>query len=327
VQISESATHPAHILVTGGAGFIGSHTVDQLLREGHQVTVLDNLSSGKLGNLKTSTRLRVIEGDVCDVATLHAAFVGVDRVLHLAAQVSAAYSIAQPVHSANINVLGFLSVLEAARYFSVQRLVYASSAAVYADSQMPLDELSQIAPISPYGLEKRVNEEYAALYARLHGMQILGLRYFNVFGPGQGISEYCGVLTKFILQLQSRAALTIFGDGTQSRDFIHVLDIAALNVRALFSDYAGMLNVGSGIALTLNETIAILSEIAGYSPKLVYAPAQKGDIQHSCANISRQQSVLGSLDRVEFKAALEALFSRNFLSEPLPQQIRQHGTE
>ncbi len=274
----------APILITGGAGFIGSHTVDLLLESGCQVRVLDNLSSGSRGNLPRSSRLQLIHGDILDRKTVQIATEGVNHVLHLAAQVSVQKSVDNPIQSCQQNILGFLTILDAAHKVGA-RLVYASSAAVYGEPvELPIKETNPISPISPYGLEKVTNEQYASLYTRLHGTSQLGLRYFNVYGPRQDLtSPYSGVITKFIHMLLAGRSLTVRGDGLQERDFIHVRDVARANVAALSSDYVGVLNIAGGQAITIRQLTEVMTRILGSAIVLSHTPNIPGDIRHSVA--------------------------------------------
>jgi len=271
------------VLVTGGAGFIGSHSVETLLEAGAEVTVLDNFSAGKRSNLPSSAKLRVIEGDVRDAASVERAAAGASHVLHLAAQVSVRASVETPVQSASHNVTGFLNVADAARRLGVERLVYASSAAVYgAPSTLPLTEDSRCAPASPYGLEKLINDQYATLFARLYRLSMLGLRYFNVYGPRQDPSSpYAGVISRFASRLARDEPLMVFGDGGQTRDFVFVKDVARANLAALQSSRSGILNIGTGTSVTLLELIDALARCSGRTPRISFEPPAPGDIRHS----------------------------------------------
>ena len=274
----------ALILVTGGAGFIGSHTVEQLLMLGYQVRVLDNLSSGNLNNLPESGRLQFLQGDILDHKMVQAAHLGVTHVLHLAAQVSVQKSLEDPIQSCQQNIEGFLAVLDAARKIGA-RIVYASSAAVYGDSVvLPIRETSPVNAISPYGLEKITNEQYAALYTYMHGTSQLGLRYFNVYGPRQDpTSPYSGVITKFMAMIATGRSLTVRGDGLQERDFIHVRDAARANVSALFSDYVGIINIARGQAITIRRLTEVMAQVLGSGVAVNYVPNIPGDIRRSVA--------------------------------------------
>jgi len=284
------------VLVTGGAGFIGSHTVDALLAKEIAVRVLDDLSSGHRDNLpRAHPRLEFIQGDIRDPATVGAAMRGVSHCLHLAAQVSVTLSLDDPRASAERNVLGFVTVLEAARRAGVKRFVYASSAAVYGDpAVLPLTEHADLKPLSPYGLEKLIDERYADLYERVHNLSVLGLRYFNVFGPRQDAkSPYAGVIALFAERIRSVRPLQVFGDGHQTRDFIFVGDVASVNIAALEAQAGGVCNVATGHSVTLLELIDVLSHLYGIQSAVEFLPPRDGDIQRSAADASRLRRVLG----------------------------------
>lgn len=298
-----------HILVTGGAGFIGSHSVEVALSEGAQVTVLDNLSSGKLNNLPRSDRLKFIRGDIRDAVEVARAMEGVTHVLHLAAQVSVKSSIEEPVASCGHNVQGFLNVLDCARRYQVQRVVYASSAAVYGTpSTLPIDEQALTAPLSPYGLEKKINDQYADLYHKLYGTKSMGMRYFNVYGPRQDpASAYAGVISRFVSCVTNHQPLNVFGDGGQTRDFIFVKDIARANMRALQSDAVGVCNIATSNSVTLLELIEVLGRLAGRTPQVTHLPEAAGDIRHSAADTSRMKALLANLEITSLDDGLRQL--------------------
>ena len=302
----------ARVLVTGGAGFIGSHSVEALLNAGAQVRVLDNFSSGRRANLPAAhPRLSVTEGDIRDAAAVAAALAGVTHVLHLAAQIFVQVSIREPVESCRTNVIGFLNVMDGARRAGVKRMVYASSAAVYGTPEhLPLDEGARTAPLSPYGLEKCVNDQYAALYRRLYGFSALGLRYFNVYGPRQDpASPYSGVISKWSDALRAGRARRIFGDGQQTRDFIYVKDIARYNVLALQRDAGGVCNVGTGNSVTLMSLIAALEAAAGARAERKFEPPAAGDIQASAMSPKRLNEVFGAQAATPLLEGLQALLS------------------
>lgn len=283
-----------HIVITGGAGFIGSHTVDACLNHGYQVTVLDNLSSGKLSYLDLA-RLNFIQADVLDYPTLKKTIENCDAVLHLAAIASVPQSIQDPIHSHQVNTLGFLHVLQAIRESERKiRLVYASSAAVYgAAEQLPCREEAMSMAVSPYALDKANNERYADLYARLFSIQSLGLRYFNVYGARQDPqSPYSGVISKFIDCYQKTMPITIFGDGEQSRDFIHVSDVARANVLALQQNYCGVLNIATGAAETVRHLVRYIEAAGGKAADIALKPPRVGDIQQSYADVSKAMQYL-----------------------------------
>lgn len=298
-----------HVLVTGGAGFIGSHSVEALLANGARVTVLDNFSSGKRANLPQHADLRVLDGDIRDTDAVGRAVAEATHVLHLAAQVSVRASVDLPVDSAGHNIVGFLNVLDAARRRGNVRVVYASSAAVYgAPKSLPLDENSPCEPTSPYGLEKLVNDQYAAMFHALYGVSVLGLRYFNVYGPRQDpASPYAGVISRFADRLKQDAPLTVFGDGGQTRDFVFVKDIARANVAALGSTEGGVVNVGTGRSVTLLELIDALGTCAGRVPQVRFDPPVAGDIRHSAMRPERIRSVAGFVPKTSLQDGLATL--------------------
>ncbi|MBL4760003.1 MAG: NAD-dependent epimerase/dehydratase family protein [Mariprofundaceae bacterium] len=282
------------VLVTGGAGFIGSHSVDLLLQQGFEVRVLDNLSAGKRSNLPLSNpNLELCIGDVTCFEDVEAAMQGVDACLHLAAQVSVVLSIQDPVFSCQQNILGFTCVMHAAVKHGVQRLVYASSAAIYGQpASLPIDESALLAPISPYGLEKSVNEQYAALANGLHSLSSLGLRYFNVYGPRQDpASSYAGVISIFMQRIREKKSVTIYGDGSQNRDFIFVGDVARANVAALLSNSTGVCNVATGHSITLLELVDIIGSFTGHVD-IQFAKARHGDICLSAASVEKMHEML-----------------------------------
>ena len=298
------------VLVTGGAGFIGSHSVEMLLSQGAEVVVLDDLSSGRAENLPRISSVSLHVGDIRDAAAVAAAMQGAHAVLHLAAQVSVQASIDDPAHSCSINVDGFVTVLDCARRLGVRRFVYASSAAVYGEpSQLPLTEASPTQPLSPYGLEKLVNDQYAALYAAQLGLSCLGLRYFNVFGPRQDPSSpYAGVISRFVDRLRAGQPLTVFGDGEQSRDFIYVGDVAAANAAALSSGVTGLCNVATGQRISLNQLIETLHAASGRRTEVRFAAERGGDIRHSGASGERLRQELRFSPRWSLREGLAALW-------------------
>jgi nucleoside-diphosphate-sugar epimerase len=302
------------ILVTGGAGFIGSHLVERLLRDGHTVRVLDDFSTGRHDNLAFARRgdpLEVIEGDIRDTSAVRAAVTGVDGVFHEAALVSVPRSVEAPELSCDINAHGTARVLDAARQAGVRRIVYASSAAVYGETaQLPVSEHAPLVPLSPYGIDKLYTEQLGALYHRLYGTETVPLRYFNVFGPRQDpSSSYSGVISIFVRRLLAGEPVTIHGDGEQSRDFVYVADVMEANMAAMFGPYAGPspLNVAGGTRTSLNALVAILGDIVGVAPRLTRAPARTGDIRHSQADITAIRRALGYAPRWTVRAGLEAL--------------------
>ena len=302
-----------HVLVTGGAGFVGSHTVEALLAQGCRVTVLDNLSNGQRANLcpaaLVSGQLSLTVGDVRDTSVVDATVRGCDAVLHLAAQVSVQSSVAEPVASASHNVTGFLNVLDAVRRHRVPRLVYASSAAVYGiPDELPLTEASRPAPLSPYGLEKLINDQYAKLHHTLYGVSVVGMRYFNIYGPKQDPkSPYSGVISRFADGLESGTTLRVFGDGMQTRDFVYVGDVAQANVRALGANIQGVLNIGTGQSVTLMQLIDAMAKAFGKTPQVQHEPSASGDIVHSATSTLRLADALAWLPATALVNGLKVL--------------------
>lgn len=298
-----------HVLVTGGAGFIGSHSVEHLLEANISVRVLDNFSSGSRQNLPAHSLLEIQDGDIRDKDAVYKAMEDITHVLHLAAQVSVQASVDDPLESCSTNIGGFVNVLQAARVFRVQRMVYASSAAVYGRPQrLPLSETDLPQPCSPYGLEKYVNDQYAALFTNEFGLSLLGLRYFNVYGPRQDPnSPYAGVISKFISMIEQHQPLSVFGDGAQTRDFIFVKDVAKANVQALQSEMTEVCNVATGTSLSLLRLIEVLSECVQQPLKVVHQPAQAGDILFSEAAISRLHLLMPNQDSTDLNKGLTAL--------------------
>jgi len=297
------------VLVTGGAGFIGSHTVEALLEAGAWVRVLDNLSTGKRANLPDHPRLEFQTGDIRNPQEVNAAMQGITHVLHLAAQVSVQASVEDPPTSCTQNIYGFVNVLHAACQNKVKRFVYASSAAVYGvPEQVPLSEDSVLAPISPYGLEKYVNEQYATLFESLYGFRSMGLRYFNVFGPRQDPkSPYAGVISKFIERISENQPLVVFGDGLQTRDFIYVKDIAQANRAALEGQGTGACNIATGKTWTLLQVIDTLSTCVKQKLTVEHKAPRDGDILHSAAYNDRLREVLGYTPKASLEDGLNAL--------------------
>lgn len=278
---------PRRVLVTGGAGFIGSHSVDYLLKQGTQVLVLDNLSSGKTENLNLSRpNLEFMEGDVLEYPLLVDLLKDCDAVLHLAAIASVPESISNPIYSMQVNTQGFLHVLQAVNEVNKPiRIVYASSAAVYGDTtQLPARENQPEMPLSPYALQKIHCEQYAAIYASLHGIKSLGLRYFNVYGERQDPhSPYSGVISRFMDLYEKKEELIIYGDGKQSRDFIHVSDVARANWLALQGADTGAVNIATGKPETLLSLIDYIEAAGGAPAWRGFEAARPGDIKASYA--------------------------------------------
>ena len=298
------------VLITGGAGFIGSHTTDLLLSMGIPVRVLDNLSSGHRHNLPEShPLLEFIEGDITNSSTVNQAMHGVSHCLNLAAQVSVVASLEDPQFSAMQNIIGFVNVLVAAQRNNIEKFVYASSAAIYGEpTEIPLTESADKAQLSPYGLEKQVNEEYADMYLRIYGLPSLGQRYFNVYGPRQDPkSPYAGVIALFVDRILRGADLTVYGDGDQTRDFIYVGDVARANVEALKNKVTGACNIATGKQTSLLDLIAVLSDITRRSSEVSHAAPREGDIKHSLADPSKMNQQMGFVATTSIRQGLTRL--------------------
>jgi UDP-glucose 4-epimerase len=309
-------TDQSTILVTGGLGFIGSHLVEALVKKGHRVRVLDNLSTGKRENLAgiLSKSLEVQVGDVADAKTVESAVQGCDYVFHEAAIASVPKSVYDPIGTGRVNYGGTLNVLEAARKSEVQRVIFASSAAVYGDDiRLPKTESMPADPITPYGVDKRCSELIGHCYARTFGLEFVSLRYFNVFGSRQDPSSpYSGVISIFCDCFRQGLAPTIYGDGYQTRDFIHVSDVVRANLLALeHPDVSGKtLNVGRGTAISLLDISSLLSDITGQKLQPIHKQSRPGDIRHSLADISALKS-LGWSPKTNIKDGLLELLQAN----------------
>jgi UDP-glucose 4-epimerase len=283
--------HP--ILVTGGAGFIGSNLVDALLARGERVRVLDNLSMGKRSNLPLDNpRLSLIEGDVADARRVEQAVAGCRAVVHLAAVASVQASVDDPAGTHSSNFIGTLNVCEAMRVQAVRRVLFASSAAVYGNNGegLAIDETTPTSPLTPYAADKLASEQYLRFYRRQHGLDPAIFRFFNVFGPRQEPnSPYSGVISIFVRRALEGLPITVFGDGEQTRDFFYVADLVALLLQALDSRQApaDVVNVGWNQALSLNQVLAQLGDLLGGLPEVIYQAPRTGDIRHSRADIRR----------------------------------------
>ncbi len=291
------------LLVTGGAGFIGSHLVEHLLAEGERVRVLDNFATGKAANLaavRAHPGLSILEGDIRDYAAVDRAMQGVEAVFHQAALVSVEQSVRAPAESFHNNAQGTFHVFEAARKNKLRRVIVASSAAVYGPAgHYPIAESAPARPASPYALDKHYAEQLAVLYSRHYALECVVLRYFNVYGPRQdAASPYSGVIAAFMAKLQAGAVPVVHGDGRQSRDFVYVKDVVAANVQALRMSYAtaptfACCNIAGGEETSLLALLAILREVAGVeAPAYDFAPQRAGDIRRSVACIDEASRLL-----------------------------------
>jgi nucleoside-diphosphate-sugar epimerase len=297
-------------LVTGGAGFIGSNIVDELVRRGQDVVVLDDLSSGKEENLAAlRDKVALHIGTIADLAAVQSACSGIDYVIHLAARTSVPRSVADPLETNRVNIDGTLNVLVAARDAKVRRLVFAASSSAYGETaQLPKTESMPALPISPYGVTKLAGELYAQVFGRAYALENVSLRYFNVFGPRQDpSSQYSGVLSRFMLAVIRGESPVIFGDGEQSRDFTYIANVVDVTLRACeVPGASGMvMNGGTGARITLNQVIQLLEKITGKKITAEYAPPRVGDIKDSQADTSLARKVLGYQPSVNFEEGLK----------------------
>lgn len=299
------------ILVTGGLGFIGSHLVDRLLRAGHSLRVLDNLSTGKRENLAPHSQLEVSIGDIRDEAAVRTAVRGVSAIYHLAAVASVQASIDDPVGTHGANLVGTLNLLEAGRQAGVTRFIYASSAAIYGDTTaLPIAETGTPRPLSPYAADKLAGEHYLQFYTAKHGMRTTAFRFFNIYGPRQDPSSpYSGVISIFVNRALAGLPVTIFGDGRQTRDFVYVGDLVEILFAALSNEkLAGQTtNVGRGVECTLLELLASLEAAIGKPIQRQHAPARIGDIAKSCADVGKLKTLLGWSPSTELVTGLSRL--------------------
>jgi UDP-glucose 4-epimerase len=294
------------ILVTGGAGFIGSTIVRTLLAEhGAEVVVLDNLLSGYRQNLD-GLQVRFIEGDVRDRAALDDAISGCDTVFHLAASVGNTRSIEHPIDDSEINVIGTLNVLEAARHGGAGKVVFSSSAGIFGELKtLPIREDHPVEPDSPYGASKLGAEKLCLAYAKLYPMSCVCLRYFNVYGVNQRYDAYGNVIPIFAHRIFHDEPVTIFGDGEQTRDFVNVRDVAAANIgAALAREVSGAFNVASGTRITINDLARMMYRHAAIEPRIQYGAPRKGDVRDSLADISAATNAFGFRPRVDLEEGL-----------------------
>lgn len=301
---------PMRICVTGGAGFIGSHLVDRLVRSGHDVTVLDNLSTGDLSNLRDSQgEFSFVEGDLRDPTAVTRAVRGTEVVFHQAAMASVGRSVRTPLVVNEVNVTGLLNVLVAARDTGAKRIVFASSSSVYGDTPtLPKCESMSLTPRSPYAATKAAGEDYLAAFHGAYGLEGVALRYFNVYGPRQSPdSEYAAVIPLFVDAFAKGIAPTIFGDGRQTRDFTFVHDVVDANCRAAFSagPVSGAFNVGAGKRTSITDLAKAVGQAMGTYLTPTHEETRTGDVKDSLADISRAASLLGWRPRTPLATGLE----------------------
>jgi UDP-glucose 4-epimerase len=303
-------------LVTGGAGFIGSHIGQRLLSLGHKVVVLDNLFTGSIENVEAvGPGVHFVQGDVRDLAVVEEHARGCDVVFHQAAIVSVPLSVERPQESHDVNIQGTLNVLQAARAAKVRRVVFASSAAIYGqEPTLPKREDMLPAPISPYGVEKMTGEHYLATWSKLFGVETVALRYFNVFGPRQDPkSPYSGVISIFVDRILAGKPITFFGDGSQTRDFVYIANVVDANLLAATTPGVSgrVFNVACGRSITLLELGSLIERAAARNVERVFAEPRAGDIEHSLADITRARNELGYEPKVDVETGLRDLIARS----------------
>lgn len=294
------------VLVTGGAGFIGSNIVSLASEKGHAVVVLDNLSSGYRCNLDPFPNVHFIEGDVRDAELVRRAMTDVEVVFHLAASVGNKRSIDNPIEDSEVNVLGTLRILEAARHAQVRKVVFSSSAGIFGELRtLPIREDHPAEPNSPYGASKLGAEKLCLAYAGLYPLECICLRYFNVYGLNQRYDAYGNVIPIFAHRILHGQPIVIFGDGEQTRDFVNARDVAQANYQAaLTHSLSGAFNIASGARITINRLAEMLSEAGGTRAEIAYAPPRQGDVRHSLADISAARKSFGYTPAVDLEAGL-----------------------
>jgi nucleoside-diphosphate-sugar epimerase len=299
----------AHYLVTGGAGFIGSHLTEELLRRGHRVRVADSLITGKRSNISHLGEVEFLEGDLADLNFAHRAAAGCEYVLHQAAIPSVPRSVKDPITSNRANVDGTLNILVAARDAGAKRLVFAGSSSAYGNTPtLPKHERMPTSPLSPYALQKVIGEQYLQMFTRLYGLETVSIRYFNVFGPRQDPSSpYSGVISVFATALLQNRPPTIFGNGEQTRDFTYVANVVDGVLRACDAPEANgqIINVATGGRISLNQLFEAMKRLVGATVEPVYAEPRAGDVTDSQADISLAREILGYEPAVSFENGLE----------------------
>jgi UDP-glucose 4-epimerase len=293
-------------LVTGGAGFIGSNVARLLLEEGFGVVILDNFASGYRSNVDELGEAEVVEGDVRDSAAVAKAIRAADIVFHLAASVGNVRSIEHPIDDSEINVLGTLKVLEAARAEGVGKVVYSSSAGIFGElKSLPIREDHPVEPDSPYGASKLAGEKLCLAYAKLYDLEAVALRYFNVYGANQRYDAYGNVIPVFAHRLLRGDSITVYDDGEQTRDFVNVKDVAEANLRAArAAGVSGAFNIASATQITINRLVELMKEASGLDAPIEYAPPRPGDVRDSLADIGAARASLGYEPRVGLEEGL-----------------------
>ncbi|MFC1801570.1 SDR family oxidoreductase [Nanoarchaeota archaeon] len=297
-------------LVTGGAGFIGSHIVEELVKRGEDVTVIDDFSSSNEENIKPFiNKIKLIKGSICDLNLLQKEFQDIDFVLHQAAISSVPKSTENPLLANEVNINGTLNVLVAARDCGVKKVVFASSSSIYGNSPiLPKIEDMEVQPESLYAVQKSTSELYCQVFSQVFGLETVCLRYFNVFGPRQNPeSEYSAVIPKFIKKIMDNIQPTVFGDGEQTRDFIYVKDVVEANLLACQTENISgeVFNIASGSKISVNDLISKINLITNKNIKAIYADERKGDVKHSIADIKKSQNKLNFQVKIDFNQGLK----------------------
>jgi UDP-glucose 4-epimerase len=301
----------SHVLVTGGAGFIGSHIVDRMIELGAKVKVLDDMSSGSIGNVsrwKDNPSFELINGDIRNPDIVKEAVRGISIVFHQAAKVSVPFSIENPTLVADVNAMGTVVLLDECRKADVEKVVVASSSSVYGETPiLPKIESMMTNPISPYGVSKLAAERMATAFTKTYSLNTTSLRYFNVFGPRQRGGSYAGVMSIFMNNGFSNQPFPIYGDGTQTRDFTFVRDVVECNILAAISDKNNgeVYNVAGGKQITISRVAKIIKNLTGSSSEFHYLPKREGDIEHSHADISKAQKDFGYQPTVDIESGLK----------------------
>lgn len=303
------------VLVTGGAGFIGSHVVDRLVNNACSVRIIDNLSTGKLMNINTHLgkgAVDFVKGDIRDPELVRKCVHDVDAVVHLAAITSVPFSFKQPQFTYETNVNGTLNLLNACAQEKVEKFIFISSCSVYGEPKyLPVDELHSTNPISPYAESKLMGERYCLNFHKKHALKSVVLRLFNVYGPRQGINDYSGVITKFIDSIKQKTPLVIFGNGSQNRDFVNVNDVSQAALQALKNEAAEgeIFNIGFGAPTSINELAKSVLELADLNLEISYEQPRSGDIKNTFADISKAEKLLDYKPHFSLNAGLNNLFS------------------
>jgi UDP-glucose 4-epimerase len=305
------------VLVTGAAGFIGSHVVNQLVAAGYMVRVVDNLSSGKLENLREHLdhgAVDFVKADIRD-SEIGRFVEDVDACVHLAAIVSVPFSVENPTVTYDVNVVGTRNLLSACAEYKVKRFVFISSCAVYGEpTYLPVDEFHPTNPLSPYASSKLEGEFCCREFHKSSGMNVAMLRLFNVYGPRQGLSEYSGVVTKFFEAVREDKPLTVYGDGSATRDFVHVSDVASAVLTLVRNEKNGVFNIGTGKAVTITDLAKTVLKISDKDLGINYLPARRGDIAHSFADTSKARSAFGYSPKVALEEGLRDYFLKSTIA-------------